>query len=141
MKILPILTVLLALLVPVIHSQGQSQALPIRGTLIHATNQHQGVDAPLRKYEGQLRRLNFTGFRAIGGGTTRLSIPGESEINLGKGFVVHIKAAPSSGPRPSVEVRWTEGRKTLIHTSGSLPLVLGGPRFQDGNLILVLDSQ
>jgi len=113
----------------------------IGGTLILASNSGQGIDRSLREYERQLSRLGFSSYRAINRGGARIRVPGAGKIDFGRDIEVEIKVAPAPGNKIPVEIRWKEGRKTLIHTRGTLPLVLGGPRFQDGSLILLLDGK
>lgn len=113
----------------------------IDGTLILADNRGHGMDHSLRAYERQLKRLNFASYKAIGKGGTQVKIPGNGVIQLGGGFSVELKVKPAPGNRIPVEIRWKKGKKTLIHTSGTLPLVLGGPGFQSGTLFLILDRR
>ena len=113
----------------------------IRGTLILASNEGQGFDPSLQSYERQLRRLNFSSYRAIGKGATQVKVSGENLIRLGGDFAVEVRVQPGPGNRIPVQIRWLDGKKTLIHTSGTLPLVLGGPRHGGGTLILVLDGR
>lgn len=113
----------------------------IKGTLILASNEGSGIDSAIKRYQPQLRRLGFSSYRVIGGGETRIRVPGDGSINLGKGFATQIKASAAPGRRIPVNIKWMEGRKTLIHTSGSLPLVLGGPSYRNGHLILILDGK
>jgi hypothetical protein len=113
----------------------------IRGTLILASNEGQGLDSSLRAYERQLNRLNFSSFRAIGNGGTQLTVPGKGLIRLSGDFTVEVESQPAPGDRIPVEVRWLQGKRTLIHTSGTLPLVLGGPSHGNGTLILVIDGR
>ena len=115
--------------------------LTIQGTLILASNQGSNFDPALAPYSKQLKRLNFSSYQAIGRGQTRISLPGGGSMQLGKGFSVEIQAAPGAGNRVPLEIRWKEGNKTLIHTRGNLPLVLGGPGHGNGTLILVLDGR
>ena len=113
----------------------------IRGTLILASNNGQGIDPALRPYERQLKRMNFSSYKTIGRGATQIRVPGTGVIKLGQDFEVQINATPAAGNRVPVEIRWTQGRKTLIHTSAPLPLVTGGPSYNGGTLILVLDGR
>jgi len=113
----------------------------IRGTLILASNEGQSMDSSLQPYASQLKRLNFASYRVIGKGVTKITVPGNGGINLGGSFAVAVQAQASPNNRIPVDIRWTEGNRTLIHTSGSLPLVLGGPGHQNGTLILILDGQ
>jgi len=57
-----LLTLLFALGIPSI----DVDAANVRGTLILATNDGSGVENSLKKYERQLKRLNFDSFRSIG---------------------------------------------------------------------------
>jgi len=113
----------------------------VRGTLILASNQGSGMDSSLQSYERQLRRLNFASYHTIGKGGTQVSVPGNGVISLGGDFEVEVIVQPGPGNRIPVEIRWKQGRKTLIHTSGALPLVLGGPSHNEGTLILILDGR
>ena len=113
----------------------------IRGTLILASNDGQGIDSGLRAYERQLKRMGFSSYKSIGGGATKISVPGTGAIKLSGDFAVEIKAQPGPGNRIPVEIWWKQGSKTLIHTSAPLPLVLAGPSHRGGTLILVLDGR
>jgi hypothetical protein len=119
----------------------EGSEISIKGILVLASNQGEGLDPSLKAYGSQLRRLNFSSYRAIGGGGTRIRITGEGVINLGKGYTVEIKASSAPGRNIPVNIRWMAGKKMLMHTSGKLPFVMGGPPFQGGNLILVLDGR
>jgi hypothetical protein len=132
--------IITALLAGTLSLNAQNGPAAIRGTLIIASNQASGIDPALSRYEAQLRRLNFSAFKAIGGGAAKFSPGGDASINLGGGFTVQVRTAPGADNRGPVEVRWIENKRTLIHTSGPLPLVLGGPRHPNGNLILILDA-
>ena len=85
------------------------------------------MDSSLRAYERQLKRLNFASYKSIGRGATKVTVPGTGVIRLGGDFQVEIKAQPASGNRIPVEIRWKKRIQDFDpHTSGALPLVLGG---------------
>ena len=124
-----------------LYSAPEGSEISVKGILILASNNGDGLDPALRPYQSQLRRLNFKSYRVIGNGGTRIRVSGEGKINLGQGFTIEIRAKAAPGRRIPVDIRWMEKRKVLMHTSGTLPFVMGGPRFKDGNLILVLDGR
>ena len=124
-----------------LHSAPEGSEVSVRGILILASNQGEGFDPALRPYQSQLKRLNFRSYKVISNGGTRIRVSGEGKINLGKGYVIEIKVAAAPGKRIPVNIRWMERKRVLMHTSGTLPFVMGGPRYQDGNLILVLDGR
>lgn len=124
-----------------VSTASDASQVSVRGTLILASNQGSSVDPALKKYSKQLKRLNFKSYKVIGSGGTRVSSGGNAVISLGKGYTVKISIRPQSGNRPAANIEWLEGRKTLIRTGGNLPLVLGGPRHGNGNLILILDGR
>jgi hypothetical protein len=140
MKTLTLLALTL-ILGAVAHAVPAGSNVGIRGTLILASNEGQGLDPSLRAYERQLKRLNFASYRAIGNGSTKLTVPGKGIIRLSGDFAVEVSSQPAPGDRIPVEVRWLQGKRTLIHTSGTLPLVLGGPSHGNGTLILVIDGR
>ncbi len=140
MKYLTIIVVSLALAMG-LQAVPQGGSVQVKGTLILASNSGQGLDSSLKPYEGQLRRLGFSSYKAIGRGGTGIRVPGTGTINFGRGMQANIKINAAPGRKIPVEVRWTEGRKTLVHTSGALPLLAGGPRNPNGTLILILDGR
>ncbi len=116
------------------------EAANVRGTLILATNDGSGVESSLKKYERQLRRLNFDSFRSIGRGSS--GVPGT--MNLGNGYRVQLNSSGSNGDSIPLDIKWMRRDDVLIHTRSTLrrnsPVILGGPRYQGGNLILVLEG-
>jgi hypothetical protein len=122
-----------------------AQQANISATLILASVQETGMDPALKAYESNLKRIfKYKSYKLQGKSATKISLPGESIINLGSGHKLSLNAAASSGGKIRLSVRWSDGRRTLINTtinmSKGVPTLLGGPSApsQNGNLILAL---
>ncbi len=123
----------------------QGQQVNLNATLILASPQGSGIDPALKAYEGNLKRLfKYKSYRVQGRSEARVSLPGESTINLGSGHRLTLNAQTSGGGKIRISVRWSDGRRTLINTTLNMtkgvPALLGGPSApsQNGNLILAL---
>ena len=125
--------------------ESQAQQTNISTTLILASSEEGGIDPALKSYEGNLNRLfKYKSYKLQNRSGAKLSLPGESSINLGSGYKLNLTAQAGSRGKIRLSVRWTDGRRTLINTtinmSKGVPTILGGPSApsQNGNLILAL---
>lgn len=123
----------------------QAQQANISATLILASSQGNGIDPALKSYESNLKRLfKYKSYKLQGRSEAKLSLPGESSINIGSGYKLNVSAQASGGGKIRLSVRWSDGRRTLINTTINMtkgvPTLLGGPSApsQNGNLILAL---
>lgn len=120
-----------------------ADAVNIRATLILGTNDGGGVDGQLRQYERNLKRvLPFDTFKQQGAGSANVTPPGEANIGIGDGHVVHARVEEAGDGKYRIAARWTKGDHAYINTtvvaSSNRPTVLGGPSANGGNLILLL---
>ena len=111
--------------------------------LIDASNATSGIDGSLKTHANTLERLfKFNSYHEVSRKTTQLPLPGSSSVSLGNGTQLQIKAG-ANGKKLSADLDWQQGNRTLVHTKLGLskgkPAVLGGPRSDKGNyLILVI---
>jgi len=125
--------------------KSEAQQANVSATLILASSQGDGMDPALKAYESNLKRIfKYKSYKLQGRSGTKISLPGESSINLGSGHKLTLSAAASGGGKIRLSIRWSDGRRALINTTINMtkgvPTLLGGPSApsQNGNLILVL---
>ena len=123
----------------------KAQQANISATLILASNQGDSFDPALKAFESNLKRLfKYTSYKLQGRSNARLSLPGDSTINIGSGHKLTLNAQAGDKGKVRLSVRWSDGRRNLISTTINMakgsPAILGGPSApaQNGNLILVL---
>lgn len=111
--------------------------------LIEASNATSGTDGSLKSHASTLQRLfKFNSYREVSRKTTQVPLPGTASVNLGNSTELQIKTG-SREKTLSADLNWKQGNRTLVHTrlglSKGKPAVLGGPRSDKGNyLILVI---
>ena len=125
--------------------KAEAQQANIDATLILASSQGSGMDPALKAYESNLRRIfNYKSYKVQGRSGTKVSLPGESTINLPSGQRLTLRGQQSGGGKIRMSIRWSDGRRTLINTTINMtkgvPALLGGPqaRTQNGDLIIAL---
>jgi hypothetical protein len=104
----------------------------VRAILVIASNDKGGTDARLAAFEPTLRRLlRFESYRLVGEGSATLSVPGKSNVNLGRGHSLELEAEKSDGKGVRLRVGWENNGRSLMNTGLALrpgvPAVLGGP--------------
>lgn len=144
----PVVVIILGLLAGwgnALHARGE--ALPpvnIRADLILASQRDAPVDPRLRAYESRLRKIfPFRHYALVERGATRIA-PGRSgRIDFGDDYRLELTPVEAQGRRLRMDVVWKKERKVLVRTTLNLspdtPAVLGGPRYGEGNLIVILD--
>lgn len=120
-----------------------AESVSVKATLIHGSNEGGGVDAQLRQYERNLRRvLGFDTFRQQGSGSAGISTPGSATINMGGGHSVAINLTEAGDDKLRIATRWTKGGQAFINTTvvtaRNQPTVLVGPASGEGKQILLL---
>ncbi|MBC2607688.1 hypothetical protein [Pelagicoccus albus] len=116
-----------------------AEKVTINATLIIGSNDGGGVDAPLRQYEKNLKRvLPFDTFKRQGGGRASIYVPGRGSIGLGGGQNVGVSAESAGEGRYRISAQWKRGNQTMVNTtvvaSKNRPTVLVG----GGQYILIL---
>ena len=139
-----ILTAVVTVSLFALPSNAQAEQANIEALLILASNNPAPLDARLDKVEYRLRRIfGFETYRYYGGGSTILSLPGQSILALGNGNNLTINARSKKG-RIEAQIVWEkEGERVLNTTvamSKNTPIILGGSTKPDGTLIIVLTA-
>jgi hypothetical protein len=120
-----------------------AQTVNLEAMLIHASNQSAAPDGRVSRVEPQLRRVfQFSHYRQIGSTRQTLGLPSQNRINLGHGYTLNLNTSDQGG-RVRAEVEWYQGGTRLLSTSVTqqrgVPAILGGPPYQEGTLILILE--
>lgn len=122
--------------------RAEAQHVTLEAMLIQATDRPQAMDQRLDKIEYRLRRVfAFEHYGFMGESRTILSLPSETTVALGHGYSLRVNASAQDG-RIRAQVQWIKGESILLNTSVTqkrgVPSILGGPPYNDGTLILVL---
>lgn len=110
--------------------------------LVRASEGEAAVDANLKPYAATLQRLfRFDRYQTLA--RQNVTLQGAQErVSLGSGQALRLQLDESSARRARVEVEWTRGSTRLLQTriqlTDQLPAVLGGPRGEDGILLLLV---
>lgn len=120
-----------------------AESSQIQATVVLASSDNSGMDPQLQKYASNLKKLfKHNSFKRYGGSNGQIELPGSTNLNLGKGYQLNLVATPVDGGRIRLNAKWIQGSRTLIETTlvvtRNRPSVLGGPRVENGELILLL---
>lgn len=124
-------------------SETRAASAQVEATLVLANSSGQGIDPALNKFASNLKKLfKHNSFKLEARSNTRVDLPGNALMSLGGGYQVALKTEPANDGRIRLSARWTKGSQKLVDTtmivSKNRPTVLGGPRVNNGNLILIL---
>ena len=141
MKKLPY--ILFAWLLLGIASFARAETADLEAYLIYASNDPAPLDYHLDAVIPKLRSvLKFQNYELMGQGGGMVNSPGETTIDLGKGHSLEVKVKREKGERFRVEVRWIHGGKNMVSTAATVsrnqPLILGGVKHANGNLVVTL---
>jgi len=116
-----------------------AEAVRVEVLLVRAADNGNGIDAPLRPYAGNLKRLfRFNSYELVSRKFMSLELPGEARTALAAGQSLSV----SAGPNLKADIEWKRGKQRLLHTRIQMregkPAVLGGPRDRDGTWLMIL---
>lgn len=117
-----------------------------KAILIIASNDASTSNSRHGRYERKLRKIfRFKSYRYLTEGTGSTNLPGQLTLSLGKAHRVTIQASAVERNKVRARIRWLKDGKALIQTTivmgRETPAILGGPSFERGNLILVLEAE
>lgn len=120
-----------------------AQTVSLDAMLIHASDRPAALDTRLDRIEYRLRRIfQFEHYGFMSETRTLITLPSESRVDLGHGYVLRVNASSRDG-RIRAEIQWYRGGERLMSTSISqrrgVPAILGGPPHDGGTLILILE--
>ena len=123
--------------------QAGAQTVTVEAMLIHASDRPAALDARMDRVEYRLRRIfQFEHYGLLNKTQSLMTLPSQTRIDIGHGYVLRIDASQRDG-RVRAQVDWYQGNTRLLSTSvqqrRNVPAILGGPPYQEGTLILVLE--
>jgi hypothetical protein len=90
----------------------------------------------------QLASLGFTGFELLSTQTMSLSVGQDDSFNHEGNRKVTVSLLSKSPETVKMRIQWTKDGNTQVDTTVSLPrgraFVMGGTKYQDGKLVLVV---
>jgi hypothetical protein len=118
-----------------------SEAIKVDVILVRASDGQSVIDGNLKPYVGTLQRLfRFDRYETLS--RKSVSLSSSERLNLGSGQSVALTLGESTASSARVEVEWNRGSTRLLHTRvqlmRDLPAVLGGPRGEEGILLLLV---
>lgn len=117
----------------------------IRVNTILAARNDQGVDPALRAHIGELQSMfAFTSYRLLGSQGLNLKIGQSGTLDLPGERRLKITPRTIQGDRAEIALEMTRRKRTVFQTQIQLlnrgSLFVGGPEYQDGNLIFQISS-
>ncbi|MGJ3243278.1 MAG: hypothetical protein ACFE0O_10045 [Opitutales bacterium] len=118
-------------------------AEPLTAMLVLATPEAGPPDKRLARLEPRLRKIfQFAGYRQLDAARARVAVPGDTTFTLTDGHRLQVALSPADDRKVRAALTFTRGKQTLIRTTlllqPGVPAILGGPRYRDGTLILVV---
>lgn len=122
-------------------------ALEVGTVLANSSGTH--VDAQLASVRGQLERLfqdkGYTSYRLVKQETSEVSCGNPASFEIPGGRHLQVMAKDTRGGRVSLNVALMKDRHTLMRTDLTLgkrgTIMVGGPRYEDGVLIIWIGAR
>jgi hypothetical protein len=114
--------------------------------VLHATNTHATVDKRVSKYLKYLKHLAYTGYSPLKDYTLTLALNKVErfEIAGGRKVVVELLQRDERRARLRIQIIAPKGGKlldTTMSVSRNASVIVAGPRYQDGILVLPLTAR
>jgi hypothetical protein len=118
-----------------------ANAVGLEVILVRASEGEASVDSNLRPYVSTLQRLfRFDRYERLS--RKSLMLDGSQTVRLHDGQSVQLNLLESNDRSARIELEWLRGSTRLLSTRvqvvGNLPAVLGGPRGEEGILLLLV---
>lgn len=103
------------------------------------------VDPQLKRHIGELQSMfNYTSYRLIGSESLTLSVGRSGTVSLPGNRLMKITPNKISGSRADIALRMMKRKQTVFQTQIQIlnrgSLFVGGPKYQDGDLIFKISS-
>ncbi|MGE5189291.1 MAG: hypothetical protein ACM3NF_04475 [Gemmatimonadota bacterium] len=111
-----------------------------------ASNEGSRVDPQLARIRAELKAMfDYTSYRVVDRQRRTLAVGETGDFSLPGGRSMRVTPAPSSGAKVRLAVQIMEGRRNLLTTTLGLSrggmVVVGGPGYQNGVLILIIEAE
>ena len=141
---LPFLALLLALFAAVACEAADTVSVDVGA--IYASNEGTSIDPALGTIRTKLRSMfNYTSYRMLDRKRRSLSVGETGEFDLPGQRTMRATPLPSQGDKVRLSIQISEGPRMLLTTTlglrrGGMVLV-GGPSYQSGVLILIISAE
>lgn len=114
--------------------------------VVLASTEGSSVDPSLASLRGKLSSMfNYSSYRMLDRQRKTLEVGQTGEFGLPGGRSIRVTPAPPSGAKMRLAVQLMEGQKNLLTTTLGLSrggmVLVGGPRYQSGVLILLISAE
>ena len=139
-----VLLLLLSLLAAV--PSGAADTVTVDVGAIYASNEGSSIDPALGTIRGKLQSMfNYTSYRMLDRKRRSLSVGEAGEFELPGRRAMRATLLPAHGDKVRLSIRISDGPRNLLTTTlglrrGGMVLV-GGPAYQSGVLILIISAQ
>ena len=132
---------ILVLCAPNLHAE---KPILIKVTAIVASNQGTDIDLENDAHRDQLIKLfSYSAYKQVSESSVSLSDASESAVSIPGEYQFSLKLLGEMGNQVLIRATIEKGGKRVLDTRvsllGSSPLFLGGPPFDSGNLIIVIE--
>lgn len=127
-------------------SAGAEGAVAVEVGVVLASNEGTGTDPALAEIRGKLESMfRYTSYRMLDRMGKTLSVDATGEFPIPGGRTMRVTPAPSSGNKVRLAVQILEGPKSLLTTTLGLSrggmVLVGGPSYRNGTLILIISAR
>ena len=136
---------LFLLLLPAVPS-GAANAVSVDVGAVYASNEGTSIDPALGTIRGKLQSMfNYTSYRMLDRKRRSLAVGETGEFELPGRRSMRATPLPSQGNKVRLSIQISDGQKNLLTTTlglnrGGMVLV-GGPSYQSGVLILIISAE
>ena len=136
---------LLLLLLPAVPS-GAANAVSVDVGAVYASNEGTSIDPALGTIRGKLQSMfNYTSYRMLDRKRRSLAVGETGEFELPGRRSMRATPLPAQGNKVRLSIQISDGQKNLLTTTlglnrGGMVLV-GGPSYQSGVLILIISAE
>lgn len=139
---------LMALALFVLAPNAMAQKVPdVRAVLVTGVQEKASLPANMNGVQRILEKSlagRFKGYRLVGRGAANIAVGKSGKINLPNSNVIDVSVLEQNGDKIKMTVNWATGGKSLAKmnlSAGSVPTIIGGPKGNGGNQILLLQAK
>jgi|GEM_PF-1764112 len=139
---------LLALALFVLAPNALAQKVPnVRAVLVTGVQEKADLPDNMKGIQNLLEKNlagRFKGYRLVGRGAADIAAGKNGKINLPNSNLVDVNVNKIAGGKIHMAIKWEQGGKNVAKmtlAAGKDPMILGGPKGNGGNQILLLQAK
>lgn len=125
-----------------------AQKVPdVRAVLVTGLQENSDLPANMKGVQQILERSlagRFKGYRLVGRGAQNIAVGKSGKITLPNKNAIDVNVTKVEAGKVHMAIQWQEGGKNLLKMSvktGAVPTIIGGPKGNGGNQILLLQAK